>query len=76
MKYAHVFHDEELNDFQATNVVEYEIPVGDTPPIRRPPYRTLYALRDEIRTQVEKNATTRSNKSERLSLVSARHFAF
>ena len=24
VKYAHVFHDEELNDFKATNVVEYE----------------------------------------------------
>jgi len=37
VKYAHVFHDEELNDFKATNVVAYEIPVGDyshqTPPL-------------------------------------------
>ena len=32
VKYTHVFHDEELNDFKATNVVEYEIPAGDTPP--------------------------------------------
>jgi len=39
VKYAHVFHDEELNDFKATNVVEYEIPVGDSTPIRRPPIR-------------------------------------
>jgi hypothetical protein len=54
VKYAHVFHDEELNNFKATNVVEYEIPVGDTPPIRRPPYRTPYALRDEMKTQVKK----------------------
>jgi hypothetical protein len=73
LKYAHVFHDEELNDFKATNVVEYEIPVEDTPPIRRPPYRKPYALRDEMKTR-RKNATTRSNKRERLSLVSARHF--
>jgi len=36
VKYAHVFHDEELNDFKATNMVEYEIPVGDSTPIRRP----------------------------------------
>jgi hypothetical protein len=36
VKYAHVFHDEELNDFKATNVVEYEIPVGDSTHIRRP----------------------------------------
>ena len=54
VKYAHVFHDEELNDFKATNVVEYEIPVGDPPPMRRPPYTTPYALRDEMKTQVER----------------------
>ena len=54
VKCAHVFHDEELNYFKATNIVEYEIPVGYTPPIRRPPYRTPYALRDEMKTQVEK----------------------
>jgi len=53
VKYAHVFHDE-INDFKATNVVEYEIPVGDTTPIRRPPYKTPFALRDEIDTQVKK----------------------
>jgi hypothetical protein len=54
VKYTHVFHDEELNDFKATNVVEYEIPVGDTKPIRRPPYRIPYAFRDKMKTQVEK----------------------
>jgi len=54
VKYAHVFHDKELNDFKATNVVEYEIPVGDTTPVRQPPYRTPYALRDKMKTQVEK----------------------
>jgi hypothetical protein len=36
VKYAHVFHDEELNDCKATNEVEFEIPVGDSTPIRRP----------------------------------------
>jgi len=54
VKYAHIFHDEELNYFKATNIVEYEIPVGYTPPIRRPPCRTPYALRDEMETLVEK----------------------
>jgi hypothetical protein len=54
VKYTRVFHDEELNDVKATNVVEYEIPVGDTTPIRRPPYRTPYALRDKMKTQVKK----------------------
>ena len=51
VKYAHVFHDEELNDFKATNVVEFEIPVGDSTPIGRPPYKTPFALRDEMDAQ-------------------------
>jgi len=34
-KYAHVFHDEETNDFPGTNIVEHCIPVGDVQPIRR-----------------------------------------
>jgi len=54
IKYDHVFLGEELNDFQANNVVEYEIPIEDKPPVRRPPYRTPYALRDKMKTQVEK----------------------
>ena len=54
VKYAHVFHDEELKDFKATNVVQYEIPVDDATPIRRPLYKTPYALRGEMDTQVKK----------------------
>ena len=40
LKYAHVFHDEETNDFKGTNVIEHEIPIADVRPIRRPQYRT------------------------------------
>jgi len=48
LKYAHVFHDEDTNDFKATAVVEHEITnEGDTP-TRRPQYRTPFALREEI----------------------------
>jgi hypothetical protein len=54
LKYAHVFHDEESNDFKCTNVIEHQILVGDTPPIRRPQYRTPYALRGEMKAQVDK----------------------
>jgi hypothetical protein len=54
IKYAHVFHDEELKDFKATNFVEYEILVGDTTPTRLSSCRTPYALRDEIKSQVNK----------------------
>ena len=54
LKYAHVFHDEESNDFKGTNVVEHQILVGDAAPIRRPPYKTPYALRQEMQDQVQK----------------------
>jgi len=53
LKYAHVFHDEDTNDFKCTDVMEHQILVGDTPPIRRPQYRTPYALRQEMEAQVE-----------------------
>jgi len=33
--------------------MEHQILVGDTPPIRRPQYRTPYALRHEMEAQVE-----------------------
>ena len=52
-KYAHVFHDEDTNDFKCTDVMEHQILVGDTPPIRRPQYRTPYALRHEMEAQVK-----------------------
>jgi len=52
-KYAHVFHDEESNDFKETKAIEHEILVGDAKPIRRPLYRTPYALREEMQTQVQ-----------------------
>ena len=53
LKYAYVFHDEDTNDFKRTLVVEHEIHLGDTKPIRRPTYRTLYSLRKEIQSQVQ-----------------------
>ena len=36
MKYAHVFHDEETNDFKSTDIIEHQILVGDAGPIMRP----------------------------------------
>ena len=48
-----MFHDENTNDFKCTDVMEHQILVGDTPPIRRPQYRTQYALRHEMEAQVE-----------------------
>ena len=51
-KYAHVFHDEETNDFKSTDVIEHEIVVTDPTPIRRPQYRNPYALLGEMECQV------------------------
>jgi hypothetical protein len=53
LKYTHVFHDKESNYFKETKVIEHQIIVGDTAPIRRPPYRAPYALRQEMQDQVE-----------------------
>jgi len=36
VKYAHVFHDEEANDFKGTPIIEHEIQVGDAQPINGP----------------------------------------
>jgi hypothetical protein len=44
-KFLHLFHDEENNIFKATNVIEHQIPIGDAQRIRRPQYRTPYALK-------------------------------
>ena len=55
--YAHVFKDVEANDFKGNGVIQHEILVRDTPPIRRPQYRDHYALRDEMNTKVEKMLT-------------------
>jgi len=51
-KYSHVFHDEVSNDFKETKAIEHQIFVGDAKPIRRQPYRTPFALREEMQTQV------------------------
>jgi hypothetical protein len=49
LKYALIFHDEESNDFKGKNIVEHQTIVGDAAPIRRPPYKTPYALRQEMK---------------------------
>ena len=53
VKYVHVFHDENNNDFKGTKVIEHQILVGDAKPIRKPPCRTPFALRQEMETQVQ-----------------------
>jgi hypothetical protein len=53
LRYRGVFHDEERNDFRGTDVAEHRIITGDARPIRRPQYRTPYALREEMDRQVK-----------------------
>jgi hypothetical protein len=43
LKYAHVFHDEETDDFKGTGVIENQIIIGDVQPMRRPPVLTPYS---------------------------------
>jgi hypothetical protein len=50
--YAHVLNDEETNEIRSTTVVEHKIVVTDPKPIRRPQYRTPFALHGEMEAQV------------------------
>jgi len=54
LKYAHVFHDEKSNDFKTTELVEHEINLKDPMPLRRPQYRTPFALSEEMKVQIGK----------------------
>jgi len=53
LRYAHVFHDEQTNDFKGTAVIEHQILVDNARPIRKTQYRVPYSLREEMKTQVE-----------------------
>lgn len=51
-KYNHVFSKTE-NDRGLTNLVEHRIDTGDARPIKQPPRRVPFHLRDELETQVQ-----------------------
>jgi hypothetical protein len=51
--FAHVFHDEDNDDFKSTNAVEHKIIVTEPTPIRPPQYRTPFALRGKMESQVK-----------------------
>jgi hypothetical protein len=53
IKYTGIFHDED-NDFKSTNVVVHKIETGDATPIKKAPYKTPFALRQEMKRQVQK----------------------
>ena len=48
------FHDDEDNDFKSTNVVVHKIEKGYATPIRNAPYKTPFALRQEMNRQDQK----------------------
>jgi hypothetical protein len=54
LKYAHVFHDEDTNDFKSTDIIEHQIIMENVSPIRRSQYQTSYAQREEMKSQIEK----------------------
>jgi hypothetical protein len=64
-KYAGIFHDNEDNDFNSTNVVVHKIVTGDAPPMRKAPYKTPFDLRQEMNRQVQKilNKATAAGES-------------
>ena len=70
MKYAHGFHEEESYDFKGTDVFEHQIVLENTRPKRTPEYRVSYALRDEMKSEVNKMlniGVIRDSKSPRSS---------
>ena len=54
IKYAGIFHDDEDNDFKSTDVVVHKIETADATPIKKAPYKTPFALRQEMNRQVQK----------------------
>jgi hypothetical protein len=54
LEYAHVWHEEDSKEFVGTKAVEHQLIVGDATTIRRPSYRTTYALIQEMQSQFQK----------------------
>jgi hypothetical protein len=53
IQYRKTFYVEGSNEFKGTDLIQHRIDTGDAKPIRRPPYRVPYALREEMNRQVE-----------------------
>jgi hypothetical protein len=71
MNYAHVFHDEIASDFKVTQVIEHQILVGGAKQIRKPPYWTPFALRQEMETQFQEMLREGRNSPKQISLGGA-----
>jgi len=53
IKYAGIFHEKEDNGFKSTSVVVHKIETGNATPIKKSPYKTPFALREEMNRQVQ-----------------------
>jgi len=54
IKYAGIFHDDEDDGFQSTNVVVHKIETGDATPIKKAPHKNPFVLRQVMNKQVQK----------------------
>lgn len=50
--YSHVFSTSD-SDLDCTNLIEHEIYVGDTPPVRSRPYRTDLKTRETLWSHIQ-----------------------
>ena len=71
IKDAGIFHDDKDNDFKSTNVAVHKFETGNATPIKKAPYKTPFALREEMNRQVQKMVDKMCNKSKPFSLVIA-----
>jgi hypothetical protein len=53
IRFTHIFHDDENNNFKSTDLVEHKIITGEAQPIRKAQYRVPFALRQEMENQVK-----------------------
>jgi hypothetical protein len=53
LRYAHLFHDEDSNDFKGADVIEHRSLTGDARHIKRSQCRVPYTLRGEMKTQID-----------------------
>jgi len=56
MKYAHVIHEEQSYDFKGTEEIEHQTVLQNTRPTNKSQYRVPYAIKDGMKSEVEKNA--------------------
>jgi hypothetical protein len=69
LKYAHLFHDAQMNDSKGTSVIEHEIPLNDTRSIRKSQQSSLCTEGGNVDAS-EKHARKRRDQGKPIPLVS------